>query len=677
MKTQNNFKHLYRIVAVIACANIFIFAHGQKILNSPITGNLTVTDPTSIVLASGFSSNGFTFNALIVQGKTYQLSLDAGKNYILTVTAKEASTSPNVNISNEGPRQTSQLTDQIVYFDGMGRPVQSVSINSSPSFKDIVQPLAYDNFGREKYKYLPYPLGINDNNGAFVSTALADQKNYYESVYGVDNPAYSNTVYEFSALNRILEQGAPGIAWQPAESNLSGSGHTLRYEYSTNTQYDVLILRVNSSGNCVNSGGENNNGKNYYNAGELYKTITKDENWSSGQLHTVEEYKDKNGNVVLKRGFVENPTDKSIVKVETYYVYDDRNLLRYVISPKALSAITFPVDYTNSIVKSLCYYYEYDTQDRMKSKQLPGADMVYMVYDVRDRLVLTQDGKQRNHKNSSGQAAPQWTFTKYDCFNRPVMTGIKEINDKTFAQLQSEILTYNTDSKLSESAVTTGNVGYTLTQSYPSVSESELLTLTYYDNYDFPGKQSFTNILEYTSFNNAVKGQVTGGKERIIGNTATWLTTTQYYDEKYRKIQFIKAHHLQGTERVTNLYSFDGKVSQSLYEYTASGKDNVSIAKRMEYDNSQRLSRIYHKINNEKEILMSYMIYDELGQLADKKIHSSDDAHVKYLQSIDYRYNIRGWLKNINNSTLGTLPTQDDAANEQLDVFGMEIHYND
>jgi hypothetical protein len=69
------------------------------------------------------------------------------------------------------------------------------------------------------------------------------------------------------------------------------------------------------------------------------------------------------------------------------------------------------------------------------------------------------------------------------------------------------------------------------------------------------------------------------------------------------------------------------------------------------------------------------MQYNELGQLIDKKIHSTDTQHVKILQSIDYRYNIRGWLTHINNSDLGTLPTV-DTANEKPDVFGMELRYN-
>ena len=56
----------------------------------------------------------------------------------------------------------------------------------------------------------------------------------------------------------------------------------------------------------------------------------------------------------------------------------------------------------------------------MTEKKVPGAEPVYMVYDQRDRLVLTQDGNQR--------AQGKWLFTKYDALNRPVFTGLKSIS---------------------------------------------------------------------------------------------------------------------------------------------------------------------------------------------------------------------------------------------------------
>jgi hypothetical protein len=77
---------------------------------------------------------------------------------------------------------------------------------------------------------------------------------------------------------------------------------------------------------------------------------------------------------------------------------------------------TISTDAVCSTLDNYAFLYKYDNQRRMIAKRVPGADWVYMVYDDRDRLVLTQDGNQR--------ANNQWLFTKYDVLNRPVSTGI-------------------------------------------------------------------------------------------------------------------------------------------------------------------------------------------------------------------------------------------------------------
>src|SRR5690606_16869660 len=70
------------------------------------------------------------------------------------------------------------------------------------------------------------------------------------------------------------------------------------------------------------------------------------------------------------------------------------------------------------VLDDFAFRYKYDARKRMTRKKVPGADWVYMVYDDRDRLVMSQDGNQR-------AANPrEWTFTKYDALNRPVLTGI-------------------------------------------------------------------------------------------------------------------------------------------------------------------------------------------------------------------------------------------------------------
>src|SRR4030066_2140682 len=59
--------------------------------------------------------------------------------------------------------QKSAIVDYIEtmqYFDGLGRPVQTVSYKSSPASKDMIRPVEYDNYGREVIQYLPYTASV-------------------------------------------------------------------------------------------------------------------------------------------------------------------------------------------------------------------------------------------------------------------------------------------------------------------------------------------------------------------------------------------------------------------------------------------------------------------------------------------------------------------------------------
>src|SRR5580700_4347391 len=49
------------------------------------------------------------------------------------------------------------------YYDGLGRAVQTIGLQASPMEKDIIQPIAYDNLGRQTVGYLPYA----DESGSY------------------------------------------------------------------------------------------------------------------------------------------------------------------------------------------------------------------------------------------------------------------------------------------------------------------------------------------------------------------------------------------------------------------------------------------------------------------------------------------------------------------------------
>src|ERR1051325_2806073 len=93
-------------------------------------------------------------------------SLGQTINYVRTWTPMGAEQDPGTLINSaRGMRDVQQAT---AYFDGLGRPIQTVikkgALNGTDS-ADLVSPEKYDGFGREPKKYLSYVS--TQNNGLY------------------------------------------------------------------------------------------------------------------------------------------------------------------------------------------------------------------------------------------------------------------------------------------------------------------------------------------------------------------------------------------------------------------------------------------------------------------------------------------------------------------------------
>jgi len=212
------------------------------------------------------------------------------------------------------------------------------------------------------------------------------------------------------------------------------------------------------------------------------------------------------------------------------------------------------------------FQYKYDARKRMIAKKVPGADWVYMVYDSRDRLVLTQDGNQR--------LSNQWTFTKYDALNRPIVSGI--YTHTAFLDQAGMSALISTTNFYEAFNADPNNYGYTNTVLVaPNFSASgfEPLTVTFYDNYQFLNNaDSFSykpdelgNQYQAPSGSafTQVTGMITGTYVKNLGKDRQWLRRVNYYDDKYRVVQTVSDNFIEGIERATNVYDFTGKVLQS------------------------------------------------------------------------------------------------------------------
>lgn len=350
-------------------------------------------------------------------------------------------------------------------------------------------------------------------------------------------------------------------------------------------------------------------------------------------------------------------------------------------------------------VTNYCFRYEYDARHRLIEKYVPGGGTTAFVYDRRDQLVGTQDQQQGN--------TGAWTITKYDGLGRPVLTAQASLN-MNWATLQVTLDGLPASALAFESRSTTGS-GYTLNQAFPTLAEADLRTITFYDDYNYPQLNSlassgFTSELGVpaASTNGAInpespndwlKGQVTGRMERVLTASAPWLATKLFYNNRNQPIQQLTQHFPSGTSRTTTKPDF---VSRPVATLTTQTWNNAthSIRNDYQYDHAGRVTQVKQTMDAglstaQPEVIIASNHYNQLGQLDDKMLHSADNG-VTFLQSVDYRYNIRGWLSNINNRKLSNNPNdrfndadpnEDNLINPNAplvdqDLFGMELMYD-
>ncbi|MEP1033465.1 MAG: hypothetical protein ABJG98_07905, partial [Ekhidna sp.] len=334
------------------------------------------------------------------------------------------------------------------------------------------------------------------------------------------------------------------------------------------------------------------------------------------------------------------------------------------------------------------FQYRYDGRQRMTKKRVPGSGWVYMVYDHRDRLILTQDSVQRKDW--------QWTFTKYDALNRPIMTGIYQMGSNISQKdIQSYLNTFYQNPSFPDRKPYETYIGETVNSlkgytnnSFPNDSTRiSLLSVSYYDQYNFRDDlPEFGNTYTYDSLQlgckttndsycfpsvafETVKGQVTGSQIRILG-TDQWLSSITYYDDRYRIIQTHGENQTTGVDITSSLYDFMGNVLQTKAIHNTTSESNT-IFQEFTYDHASRLLSVTHQMDHQQPVVLLERNYNELGELIEKNLHVDGDQPT---QSIDYRYNIRGWLTSINNASL----TDDQTTNDDSDdLFGMKLVYNE
>jgi RHS repeat-associated protein len=391
-----------------------------------------------------------------------------------------------------------------------------------------------------------------------------------------------------------------------------------------------------------------------YASGELTTLTTIDE---AG--HSIVEYRDKENKTILKKvQLFSSGLTAHGGWLCTYYIYDDFNQLRFVLQPRAVELInngTSTWTVTPSIADELAFRYEYDQRHRMVIKKVPGAGEEWMVYDARDRVVMTQDTVLRRQY--------KWKFILYDDLNRPDTIGL--INDPL----------HNKDRLYHQNLA-----GVSITYPNIYIYVNEIQSINYYDEYGWftptptMGLSASSQSKLITSYNAApdyavapvaymnARGLGTGTKTKVLDPTNTYIFSVLFYDDHGRNVQTQTINYTGGKDTLTMQYNFSGQPLRVLLNHqknmhTAQHHD---VLTKMSYDAGQRLKSVWKNIDGSAgDQLIDSMQYNELGQLQARFLGNA-------LDSLLYEYNIRGWTTSINKSYLTGAASH---------YFGMELGY--
>ena len=308
--------------------------------------------------------------------------------------------------STAGPSYTKQTTwrtsnknnSDIVYYDGLGYPIQKVRTSTQANGGHIVTPIRYDALRRDDaISYLPYEA----LHSTYNSADSAAQSQYYKLQFGNSEIyPYAEKVYGTSPAGRLLSSRQPG-------KDYADSSKVVTYDYRTNSAEDsILDLSV-----TVIATPHLTVGAAFLPAGRLMLTKTTDEDGCTSEVFT-----DASGKTVLSRQRTGGQ------RLDTYRIYDLRDSLVCVLQPEGAASIVLgsshallPPPARNSadtipavddLLEKYAFLYAWDSRGRLAAKKRPGADAEEFLSDDRGRVVLSRDGNLR----SQGK----WLYSEYD-----------------------------------------------------------------------------------------------------------------------------------------------------------------------------------------------------------------------------------------------------------------------
>ncbi len=516
------------------------------------------------------------------------------------------------------------VTD-ITFYDGLGYPSQIVNVGASPAGnRNIVTPIVYDRMRRsDSVLFLPY-ASATINTIKEESAPLQGQSSFYGTMFGTSESSYAKTrrVYEPSELNRVSQEHKPGSAYT--------SKH-VSYSYETNGEDEVLNLIADLETGALSASGP------FYLAGKLFKDVVTDED---GNTFTT--YTDDEGKLIMERGGTDN---------ETYYVYDDRGFLSWVITPAGSALFSSSANWSKTSTNAVnhCYIYSHDYRGNITEKSIPGAGTSEYVYDKGGRLVLERDANLKE-KN-------RWIYHVYDNIGREIECNLVQgTASVTRASAQSKYDNISPDNSYPQlgggtpdtppSVVGNFTLVCKLSQTRFGGGVYRTATSTQTSSFTVPSYLAFSPVSGVAESADLDNVKVIGYKlyEKIAmldgsengnagsGNTS-YIERAFHYDRKGRVMQVVEKNSTGGISRTSTKYDFRGNIL-AVNENHSAGSLSITKGTVYSYDQRGRMLSERVSINGVEKATVNYS-YDALGNLTGKSYGNGVTDNLQY--------NIQGW----------------------------------
>ena len=584
--------------------NIFINTYEYK----PLIGLDYIRDQSKRIFDYEYDDLGRLCRTFVRNGTTHKKELLSSSSYSYGSSVG----SNRIQARDYLSADATSFKETNTYHDLLGRPIETVLTAASPAGKDIVFLNEYDDFGRPYSEYLPVPVATSA--GGYADPSKIKVANFYNWEFY----AFSKTLYDDSPLDRPVEEYGPGSPWHTR-------GKSVRTTYLVNDDSGLLSC----SGYLVDSD----------------TSLTCVGTLPSGNLNVVK-VTDEDGNVSLTftdklgRKTLERTVDSELYQ-DTYYVYDDLGLLRYVLTPEASVEMSSTGTFGDSTSPLLtqAYVYKYDDKGRCVCKRLPGRAPILYRYDKGDVPILSQDGEMRKWG--------KWIFSFRDALGREAVSGIWSLR-KTPSSIKFPVVARYVGSS--------SFGGYSLNIPISQAS-NRLLSVNYYDDYSFLDDlvpSDTKRILSCDTLSNygipvigsdKSKGFLTGTAVYSLTDPASKTVSAFYYDYRGRLIQSHRTDAIGGSGHIHQALTFTGKPSR-IWEAVALPDGHVdSLVTEMSYDGQERMVSETASLNGKSQSV-SYG-YDEIGRLK-SRVYGTEANPSALTETL--AYNIRDQLTGLNSN---------------------------